>query len=316
MKACLSFLIAIQIVSCAPVEPKERVTKTGAAGLEAKKFSDAEYSCYETEAALALAAGTPVTYNDHLKPLVAAKCATCHAAKGTSPDLSTYEGLKLEAEASLNRILAGTMPMGGALPAAEQELFKQWVEGGTLEAGEGAPATEPGAADALPAGMKEICRKAGQQESGGAAAPAVSAGTGTEATPTAPAGTGSGPEASGSGSASGTGSVSGTGSTAGSGSVSGTGTGSDAGSGSVLAVVNYNEDIKAIIDGKCVSCHAAGKTAPNLATYAGAKTAGAKSLARIDAGTMPPSASDALTVEEKALFKAWSDAGFPEVQPK
>lgn len=74
----------------------------------------------------------------------------------------------------------------------------------------------------------------------------------------------------------------------------------------------YTSNVKALLDGKCAlsGCHVAGAQAPDLSTYAFAKTGGPRSQVRIDAGTMPTSGP--LSAAEKALFKSWFDAGYPE----
>lgn len=75
------------------------------------------------------------------------------------------------------------------------------------------------------------------------------------------------------------------------------------------ALVGYDQ-VKDFIDSKCVTCHAAGATAPDLSGYAKAKAGGVRSNVRIQANTMPPGGG--LSAEEQALFQQWVDGGYAE----
>jgi hypothetical protein len=67
---------------------------------------------------------------------------------------------------------------------------------------------------------------------------------------------------------------------------------------------SYNGGIGAVLDGKCVNCHASYKT------YKGAAADGKRIVASIIKGTMPPGPD--LLPEQKDMFEAWLDDGFPE----
>ncbi len=73
--------------------------------------------------------------------------------------------------------------------------------------------------------------------------------------------------------------------------------------------VYYLGAVDGLLAANCVGCHGAGLTAPDLSNYQGAQAAGAALLSAIQAGRMPP--SGALSSAIQAEFKAWSDAGFP-----
>jgi cytochrome c2 len=89
----------------------------------------------------------PITYAEKIKPLLDAKCASCHKPSVTAPDLSTFAAAKAGAAASLDTLNKGTMPPSGAkLEAADVALFKSWIDGGTIE-GAAAPATDPAPTD-------------------------------------------------------------------------------------------------------------------------------------------------------------------------
>lgn len=80
--------------------------------------------------------GAKLVGYDQLKSFIDGKCATCHAAGATAPDLSDYAKAKAGGVRSNVRIQANTMPPGGGLTADEQALFQQWVDGGFAEKGE------------------------------------------------------------------------------------------------------------------------------------------------------------------------------------
>jgi hypothetical protein len=75
------------------------------------------------------------------------------------------------------------------------------------------------------------------------------------------------------------------------------------------AEATYEGGIKALLEARCVTCHKAGGTSPDLSSYELAKAEGAASANRVAAGTMP---AGGLGADEKALFAAWASADFAE----
>lgn len=75
----------------------------------------------------------------------------------------------------------------------------------------------------------------------------------------------------------------------------------------------WDGEIKAFIKNKCLACHNAGGTPPDLSTYEGNADLAAMSLETMEltgAGRMPPAGG--LTEDEIATFRAWVDGGTPE----
>ena len=76
--------------------------------------------------------------------------------------------------------------------------------------------------------------------------------------------------------------------------------------------VTYTNDIKAILDSRCVVCHNNSSPVgrPRLHDYASASANASKALKAVNDNAMPPGSP--LTAQQKALFQAWVDAGTPE----
>ncbi len=94
------------------------------------------------------------------------------------------------------------------------------------------------------------------------------------------------------------------------------------------AAPTWHADIAPLVQEHCGSCHVAGGVAPfALDDYGAAAPMAASIVAAVDAGTMPPWGAEStdecaprfgfvddmrLTDDEKALLRAWADAGAPE----
>jgi hypothetical protein len=77
--------------------------------------------------------------------------------------------------------------------------------------------------------------------------------------------------------------------------------------------VTYDGQISKLLGQFCVNCHKPGGDRPDLSTYALAKQNGPSSLSSINRNRMPTQTP--LVQADKDLFKAWSDAGFPQNVP-
>lgn len=82
----------------------------------------------------------PLTYTQHLQPIINASCAFvgCHDSGGTAPgDFTSYASMKSRLDNGMieNRVLTQmNMPIApGALSAADREQFKCWIEQGHPE---------------------------------------------------------------------------------------------------------------------------------------------------------------------------------------
>jgi hypothetical protein len=72
-------------------------------------------------------AGAPVSFEQHLKPLFRERD---RKSMMFAFDLWSYDDVRANGQAILERIRAGTMPCDGAWPADWVEVFERWTEGG------------------------------------------------------------------------------------------------------------------------------------------------------------------------------------------
>ncbi len=93
---------------------------------------------------LALSIQAPA-YESDVKPLVAAKCLSCHKAGATPPNLSDFENLRTSYDASLVAIKAGRMPIGSMLGTPDIQLLEDWKSGGFTLSNGSAPTNPSGA---------------------------------------------------------------------------------------------------------------------------------------------------------------------------
>jgi hypothetical protein len=73
------------------------------------------------------AAGQPVRFEQHIKPLFR---ATDRRSMSFAFDLWSHDDVSRHADAILGRLRSGTMPCDGAWPAAQVDVFQRWVESG------------------------------------------------------------------------------------------------------------------------------------------------------------------------------------------
>lgn len=90
---------------------------------------------------------TPVTYNADIRPILEARCVTCHSDPprfGAPNALTTYATASAFAQRIFVRVVQeGTMPPGGGVPESEQALIEVWVQSGAPEGEADAPDLGP-----------------------------------------------------------------------------------------------------------------------------------------------------------------------------
>ena len=75
------------------------------------------------------------TYSKDIEPILKASCTVCHRPGGSrsNSDLTSYQSTSSYKEFVVLKVLDGSMPTSGALPQAQQDLFKSWQDGGYKE---------------------------------------------------------------------------------------------------------------------------------------------------------------------------------------
>ena len=76
---------------------------------------------------------TKVSYINNVKPILEARCLSCHGAGGIFPDISSYEKVNAHAVSVKEEVASGRMPKGGPLTAAQIKSIVDWVDEGSLE---------------------------------------------------------------------------------------------------------------------------------------------------------------------------------------
>ncbi|MBL8685126.1 MAG: hypothetical protein JNK05_38470 [Myxococcales bacterium] len=141
-------LLCCALAACSPVE-----TPTTDAAMDVSSAPDAV-----TDAAMASDIGadqaatdsgtsaSAVTWLEHVRPIIASRCSSCHRAGEVGPfALDTYDAARTRARSVLaaveSRTMPPWMPMAGcstfqhdrSLSDAQIDLVRRWVAGGTLE---------------------------------------------------------------------------------------------------------------------------------------------------------------------------------------
>lgn len=76
-----------------------------------------------------IAASSPVTYGDDVRPLVERNCSRCHGQQGPGRRLDSYQALRAEIDSAIEQVDSGKMPQDGAL-VGDRTLLRRWKSGG------------------------------------------------------------------------------------------------------------------------------------------------------------------------------------------
>jgi mono/diheme cytochrome c family protein len=74
-----------------------------------------------------------VSYVNTVKPILEARCLSCHGTGGNFPELKNYSEVSTYATIVKNEVASGRMPRGAALTAAQIKSIIDWVEEGALD---------------------------------------------------------------------------------------------------------------------------------------------------------------------------------------
>lgn len=96
-------------------------------------------SCtFEKSEALTVGCDATMSYATDIKPIIDAKCVSCHTTGASQGDFQTYAVVKSKIDNGTfkNRVFTvKDMPPGGSTPVTEEELgkIKCWMEQGSLD---------------------------------------------------------------------------------------------------------------------------------------------------------------------------------------
>ena len=76
---------------------------------------------------------TKVSFINDVKPIMDARCLSCHGAGGNFPELKNYSEVSTHAVIVKEEVASGRMPRGAALTAAQIKSIVDWVDEGALD---------------------------------------------------------------------------------------------------------------------------------------------------------------------------------------
>ena len=76
---------------------------------------------------------TKVSFINDVKPIMDARCLSCHGVGGNFPELKNYSEVSNHAAMVKNEVASGRMPKGAALTAAQIKSIVDWVDEGALD---------------------------------------------------------------------------------------------------------------------------------------------------------------------------------------
>ena len=75
---------------------------------------------------------TKVSYISDVKPIMDARCLSCHGA-GSFPELKNYTDVSNHAAMVKSEVASGSMPKGAVLTPAQIKSIVDWVDEGALD---------------------------------------------------------------------------------------------------------------------------------------------------------------------------------------
>lgn len=72
-----------------------------------------------------------ISFSADVKPIIDANCISCHGGN-QAPNLSTFNGISINADRVKTQVVSRRMPLGGSLTQEEIEFIKCWIENGAL----------------------------------------------------------------------------------------------------------------------------------------------------------------------------------------
>jgi hypothetical protein len=76
---------------------------------------------------------TKVSFINDVKPIMDARCLSCHGVGGNFPELKNYTEVSNHAVMVKSEVASGRMPKGAVLTAAQIKSIVDWVDEGALD---------------------------------------------------------------------------------------------------------------------------------------------------------------------------------------
>ena len=76
---------------------------------------------------------TKVSFINDVKPIMDARCLSCHGVGGNFPELKNYTEVSKHAAMVKSEVASGRMPKGAVLTAAQIKNIVDWVDEGALD---------------------------------------------------------------------------------------------------------------------------------------------------------------------------------------
>lgn len=74
-----------------------------------------------------------ITFTGNVKSIIDSNCIQCHGNGGTSPNLTTLNSIKANANKVKSEVVSRRMPRGGSLTQTEIDAIACWVDNGALD---------------------------------------------------------------------------------------------------------------------------------------------------------------------------------------
>jgi hypothetical protein len=76
---------------------------------------------------------TKVSFINDVKPIMDARCLSCHGVGGNFPELKNYTEVSNHAVMVKSEVASGRMPKGAVLTASQIKSIVDWVDEGALD---------------------------------------------------------------------------------------------------------------------------------------------------------------------------------------
>jgi len=76
---------------------------------------------------------TNISFINDVKPIMDARCLSCHGVGGNSPELKNHAEISNNAAIVKDQVASGIMPKGSILTTAQIKAIVDWIDEGALD---------------------------------------------------------------------------------------------------------------------------------------------------------------------------------------